>query len=486
MTTTSSAPTTSGRSGTSNVPLASIGLALGVLLSVLDQTIVAIALPAISADLKNFDSISWIVTAYVLASTATGTLYGRLSDRFGRRNTFIVAMTLFTVASALCGQASSMGELIFYRAVQGIGAGALFAIPTIALAELFPERLRGRVIGLLGAIFAIATLGGPLAGGVITDTAGWRWIFYINLPLGILSIVLVAMAVRIPRTDARAGIDILGSALLASAVVAIMLVAEWGGREHSWTSGLVLGLIAASVALFGLFGWWEGRAGNPLLPLSLLTNTVMRIVLPTTVLLGALLYSMVVFLPTYFQAAHGMSPIEAGLALNPCVAAFVAASALSGWRAASTGRYKRYLVAGGGLIVIGFTLFAQIEAGSSYFMVTMYSTIAGIGVGFLLQLLVVVAQNAVEPGLLSAATSAVLSVRGLGMALGVGFFANILVRRLDGKPPTAGNLSATIPDTFVYGVPLAVLLFVLTLAIPRRSASGEQPSAQGKEAEATI
>lgn len=465
----------------SNVPLACVGLGLGVLLSVLDQSIVAIALPQISAELRSFDSMSWIITSYVLASTATAALYGRLSDGFGRRETFIAAMLLFTVASALAGRASSMSELIAYRTLQGIGAGALFVIPTIALAELFPQRLRGRVLGLLGGVFAIATLGGPLTGGVITETLGWRWIFYVNLPLGVSSMVAVALSVRLPRTDPKASIDSVGAALLAGAVVAVMLVAEWGGRTHDWLSGPILGLIATAVALLMAFAWWERRTPAPLLPLQLLGNPVVRIVVPITLLLGALLFSVVSFLPTYFETAHGMSPIAAGLALNPCVAAFVLGSAFSGWRSSATGRYKRYLVAGAALILVGFVLLGQVEASTGYGTITLYSMIAGVGAGLVLQLLVVVAQNAVQPAQLSAASSTVLTIRGVGMTVGVAFFANVLSHHLDGRAPTPDALAITIPESFVYGVPLAALLLLLALVIPRRARQGAEPLGQAEK-----
>lgn len=457
------------RRASSNVPLATVGLGLGVLLSVLDQTTVAVALPRIGAELGGFESVSWVITSYVLVSTATAPLYGRLSDLLGRRETFLAAVLLFTVASALSGRASSMGELVAYRALQGLGAGGLFAIPTIALAELFPQRLRGRVLGLLGGVFALATLGGPLAGGVITETLGWRWIFYVNLPLGVLAIVAVARSVRLPRTDPAARIDVVGAALLAGAMVAMMLVAEWGGRRYDWQSGQILALIAEASALLAAFVWWERRAPAPLVPLPLLGNPVIRVVLPVTLFLGALLYSLVAFLPTYFQTAHGLSPIDAGLALSPCVAAFVLASALSGWRSSATGRYKRYLVAGAALVLVGFVLLGGVTTDSGFGTIILHSTVAGIGVGLLQQLLVVVAQNAVESTQLGAASSTVLAIRGLGMTLGVAFFANILIHRLGGQEPTPDALATAIPETFGYGVPLAVLLLVLTLIIPRRA-----------------
>ncbi|MBX6767134.1 MAG: MFS transporter, partial [Actinomadura rubrobrunea] len=293
--------------GSGHVGLASAGLSLGVLLSVLDQTVVATALPEIAADGGGLSSISWVATAYLLASTATGTLYGRVSDRFGRRATFLAAVGLFTVASALCAVADSLGQLIAFRALQGIGAGGLFVLPSIALSELFPADQRGKVQGYLGAIFAIGSVGGPLVGGVLTDQLSWRWIFYINIPLGVLAILLTATTLRLPTGPHRTRLDLPGSALVVAAVIALMLAVEWGGREYDWDSATILGLLAAAVVLFAAFVWWERRSPSPVLPLRLMAGPVLRIAVPATVLLGALLYGSVFFLPTYFQHAHGMS-----------------------------------------------------------------------------------------------------------------------------------------------------------------------------------
>ncbi|MFF4417736.1 MFS transporter [Streptosporangium sp. NPDC001559] len=219
---------------------------------------------------------------------------------------FVTAVAVFVVGSALCALAQTMAQLIAARALQGVGAGALFVLPAIVLSELYPKRLRGRVQGLTGGVFALASVGGPLAGGAITDTWGWRWIFYANLPLGLLAMALTAFAPRLPRSGGDGRVDLTGAALIAGATVSLLLVAEWGGRSYPWTSGVILGTGGASVVLTALFVWWERRAANPMLPPRLFTDPTLRVVLPATALLGALLGGSVVYLPTYLQVVYGM------------------------------------------------------------------------------------------------------------------------------------------------------------------------------------
>lgn len=474
-------PDQSTGAGQSNVPLAVIGLALGILVSVLDQTVVSIALPNIAADLGGIDQISWVVTAYVLASTATGTLYGRLSDRFSRRGTFLFAMLIFTVASVLCAVADSMGQLIAYRALQGIGAGALFAVPTIALSELVKPESRGRMQGAIGALFAIASLAGPLVGGALTDAAGWRWIFYINLPLGALSMLLVAFALRLPQRTSRPSIDFLGSALLVGGVVALLLTTEWGGRTYAWISGTILGLAAATVLLFALFVFWERRATSPVVPMRLFSNPTVRVVLPATAVLGALLYGSIVFLPTYLQSAFDISATLAGLGINPYMLTFVVASFLSGNRVSATGNARPFLIAGPIAIAAGFGLLSLLDADSSYGMVVLALLVLGVGVGFIMQLLVTVAQNAVGPADLGATSAAILSIRGLGMSLGVAIFGNLLSRELGPGTQAGPAVANAIPDIMVWGIPLALLLLLLTALMPARTIGRQTADADAEQ-----
>ncbi|MFI6599525.1 MDR family MFS transporter [Nonomuraea sp. NPDC050536] len=436
--------------------LATAGLQIGMLLSLMDQTVVAIALPDIVAELGGMDAIGWIVTSYVLASTATGALYGRLSDRFGRRATFITGIAVFMAGSALCGMAQTMGQLIAARALQGVGAGALFVLPTIALSELYPSRLRGRVQGFTGGVFALASVGGPLAGGAITDASSWRWIFYVNLPLGLIALVLAGFALRLPRAGGDGKVDALGAGLIAGAVVSLLLVSS----SAVWAP--------VSAVLAALFVWWERRAAGPLLPPRLFTNHVLRVALPATALLGALLGGSIVYLPTYLQAAYGMGATQAGLALNPYVLTFMIVSFVAGARIGT--RFKPYLVAGSAIVTLGFALLSLLDPGVPYAVLAVEVGVLGAGFGLLMQNLVVVAQNAVPPADLAAASSAAVSIRGLGLSLGVAGFGSLLTQRLHGHPPTPQATAAAIPDALTWGIPAALLLVALMTLLPRAAA----------------
>ncbi|MEV0617390.1 MDR family MFS transporter [Nonomuraea sp. NPDC050404] len=472
--TASGVPSKSG-----NVPLATAGLLIGMLLSVLDQTVVAIALPDIAADLGGMDAIGWVVTSYVLASTATGALYGRLSDRFGRRTVFLAAVAVFVAGSALCGLAQTMPQLIATRTVQGIGAGALFVLPTIALSELYPPRLRSRIQGFTGGVFALASVGGPLAGGAITDAWGWRWIFYINLPLGLLALALVAFALRLPRTGGDGRVDLAGAVLIAGATVSLLLVAEWGGQAYAWNSGMILTLLAALVVLGALFVWRERRAANPLLPLRLFSDPTLRVALPATALLGALLGGSIVYLPTYLQAAYGMGATQAGLALNPYVLTFMAVSSLAGARIGASGRFKPYLIAGSLIAVLGFVLLGLLRPDTPYALLAVVLGVLGVGFGLLMQNLMVVAQNAVSPADLAATTSAAVSVRGLGLSLGVAIFGSLLTRELQGRPPGPQATAAALPDVLFWGAPAALVLVALLALLPQGGSEGQAQAVRG-------
>ncbi|MEV4073893.1 MDR family MFS transporter [Nonomuraea fuscirosea] len=464
----------SSRNG--NVPLATAGLLIGMLLSVLDQTVVAIALPDIAADLGGMDAIGWVVTSYVLASTATGALYGRVSDRFGRRTVFITAVAVFAAGSALCGLAQSMPQLIAARTLQGVGAGGLFVLPTIALSELYPPRLRSRVQGFTGGVFALASVGGPLAGGAITDAWGWRWIFYVNLPLAVLTVALTAYALRLPTPGAHGRADLAGAALLAGAMVSLLLVTEWGGRTYAWTSGTILGLVGALVLLAVLFVRRERRAADPLLPLRLFAHPALRAALPATALLGALLGGSIVYLPTYLQAGYGMGATQAGLALNPYVLPFMAVSSLAGARIGASGRFRPYLMAGAAIAALGFAVLGRLTPGAPYPLFAAGIAVLGVGFGLLMQNLVVVAQNAAPPADLAATTSAVVSVRGLGLSLGVAVFGSLLTRELQVRAPGPAATAAAIPDVLAWGVPAAVVLLGLVALLPRTVRAAKAPS----------
>ncbi|MBB5077813.1 MFS transporter [Nonomuraea endophytica] len=432
--------------------MATAGLLLGMALSVLDQTVVAIALPAIAEDLGGMDAIGWIVTSYVLASTATGALYGRVSDRFGRRTVFLAALAVFAAGSALSGLAQTMPHLIAARTLQGIGAGALFVVPAVALSELYPLHLRGRVQGFTGGVFALAGVGGPLAGGLITDAAGWRWIFYVNLPLAAIGMALVGYALRLPKPGAAGRLDLAGAALIAGTAVSLLLLAES-------PSGVAA---AAFAVLLTLSVWWQRRAPDPMLPPRLFAVPALRVVLPATALLGALLGGSLVYLPTFVQAAYGMGATRAGLALTPYVLTFTAVSFVAGARIGT--RFRPFLLAGASIVVVGFVLLSRLEPGTPYALLAVALGVLGAGFGLLMQNLVVVAQNAVSPADLAATTSATMTARGLGLSLGVAAFGTLLTRALDGS--TQGT-AAAVPEVLTWGIPAAVTLVALLVFLPR-------------------
>ncbi|MER7454112.1 DHA2 family efflux MFS transporter permease subunit [Nocardia beijingensis] len=450
----------------STVPLATAGLMLGALLSVLDQAVVAIALPEIAADLGGTESIGWTVTAYLLATTVTGALYGRLSDRFGRRAIYLSAVGIFVIASALAGASHTLWQLVGARALQGIGGGALFVVPTIAIAELYPVDKRGRMQGLMGAVFAIASVGGPLIGGTITDLAGWRWIFYVNVPLGLAAMAVVALSVRLPRVGGDTRLDYPGAALLTAAVVSLLLVTEWGGRSADWGSPVILGLVALTLVALAVFRWWEPRTPHPILPLRLFADRTLRAALPATFVLGALLAACLVYLPTYLQTAFDIGATAAGLATLPYFLTFVAVAAIAGGRAGASRDFKPYLLTGAVLATAGFWLLSRLGPDTGYAVVALCLIVPGIAFGLMMQNLVVVSQNAVGPADLGVTTSATLALRGLGMSVGVAVLGNLLSRELTGQ----ANVAVAVPEVMVWGVPLAAVLIVLVLALPKTAA----------------
>ncbi|MEW1736867.1 DHA2 family efflux MFS transporter permease subunit [Nocardia beijingensis] len=450
----------------SMVPLATAGLMLGALLSVLDQAVVAIALPEIAADLGGMESIGWTVTAYLLATTVTGALYGRLSDRFGRRAVYLSAVGIFVIASALAGASHTLWQLVGARALQGIGGGALFVVPTIAIAELYPVDKRGRMQGLMGAVFAIASVGGPLIGGTITDLAGWRWIFYVNVPLGLAAMAVVALSLRLPRVGGDTSLDYPGAALLTAAVVSLLLVTEWGGRSADWGSPVILGLVALTLVALAVFRWWEPRTPHPILPLRLFADRTLRAALPATFVLGALLAGSLVYLPTYLQTAFDIGATAAGLATLPYFLTFVAVAAIAGGRAGASRDFKPYLLTGAVLATAGFWLLSRLGPDTGYAVVALCLMVPGIAFGLMMQNLVVVTQNAVGPADLGVTTSATLALRGLGMSVGVAVLGNLLSRELTGQT----NVAVAVPEVMVWGVPLAAVLIVLVLALPKSAA----------------
>jgi EmrB/QacA subfamily drug resistance transporter len=337
------------------------GILLGMLLASLDQTIVATALPRIVGDLGGLTQLSWVVTAYLLASTASVPLYGKISDLYGRKVVYQFAIVSFIVGSALAGAAQSMPMLIFARGVQGLGGGGLIAMAMIVIGDIIPPRERGRYQGYMGAVFATSSVAGPLLGGFFTDHLSWRWIFYINLPLGLVTLLVVALVMNIPIARQERRIDFLGAALLVVSVTSLLLVTVWGGNEFAWTSPEIFGLAFLGLATAGLFLRQETRAPEPILPLALFRDSTFSISSSISFLLGFAMFGSVVFLPLYFQIVTGASATESGLLALPMVAGIMGCSILSGQITTRTGRYKVFPILGGAIATVGLLLLARLD-----------------------------------------------------------------------------------------------------------------------------
>ena len=416
------------------------GLMLGMLLAALDQTIVATALPTIVGDLGGLNHLSWVVTAYLLTSTAVTPLWGKLSDLYGRRGTFQAAIAIFLAGSMLSGLSQNMGELIAFRAIQGLGGGGLLALAMAIVGDLVSPRERGRYQGYFGAVFALASVSGPLLGGYFTEQLSWRWIFYVNLPLGVAALVVTTMVLRIPFRRLRRRIDYLGSVLLVAAVSCVVTATTWGGTTFPWGSAQIIGLAAAAVVLLAVFSAWEARASEPILPLHLFRNPVFTVAVAITLLLGVALFGAVVYLPEYLQVVRGASAIDSGLQLIPLTLGIVVASAGSGWLISRIGRYKVFPIVGATLLTIGFWLLTHIQLGTSTRVLSAWMLVVGLGIGFIMQVAVLAVQNAVAYQDLGTATSATVFFRLLGGSLGTALFGAVLLNQLQ------RNLAVLLPS----------------------------------------
>jgi EmrB/QacA subfamily drug resistance transporter len=413
-----------------NVRVVFGGLMLVLLLAALDQTIVATALPTIVSDLGGLNQLAWVTSAFLLAQTAVTPVYGKLGDLYGRKRILQSAIVLFLVGSALCGQANSMTELIAFRAVQGLGAGGLVVLIQAVIGDIVAPRDRGRYQGLFGAVFGIASVGGPLLGGLIVQAVSWRWIFYVNLPIGLAA--LFVLGATLPATGPRGkpAIDYVGASLLAAGLSAIVLVASLGGTTWAWGSTEVIVVGALGIALMGAFAVAESRAREPVLPLELLRDRLFVVCGTLSFIVGFALFGSVTFLPLYFQTVDAASPTGAGLRLVPMIGGLLIMSILSGQLISRTGRYKVFPVMGTALMAIGLVLLSRLDVGTSVLIASAYLLVLGLGLGAVMQVLVLAVQNAVDYSMLGAATSAVTLARGMGGSLGTAVFGSIFISQL--------------------------------------------------------
>ncbi len=426
-------------------------LMLVLLLAALDQTIVSTALPTIVGELGGIEHLSWVVTAYLLASTIVGPIYGKLGDLYGRRIVLQVAIVVFLVGSALCGLAQDMGQLIAFRAVQGLGGGGLIVTTIATIGYIVPPRERCKYQGFFGAVFGVSTVIGPLLGGFFVDHLSWRWIFYINIPLGILALGVIAAAFH-PRA-VRVGhrIDYLGAALLAGGLSAIVLFTSLGGTTWPWGSPQIVALAVAGVVLLVGFVLVERRAAEPIVPLTLFRNRIFTVTSAIGFVVGFALFGAVTFLPLYLQIVKGHGPTQAGLLLTPMMAGVLVTSIASGQLITRLGRYKPFPIAGTALMTLAMALLTGIGVTMPTWQTELYMLVLGLGLGMTMQVLVLAAQNAVPYELLGVATSGSTLFRQVGGSVGVAIFGAIFANRLaselaDALPPGTTPPEAVSPE----------------------------------------
>jgi EmrB/QacA subfamily drug resistance transporter len=423
-------PPQAGPSAKPNVRLVFTGLLLVMFLAALDQTIVATALPTIVGDLGGLNHISWVVTAYLLAQTVVTPLYGKLGDQFGRKIVLQSALCLFLLGSALCGLSKSLDELIAFRALQGLGGGGLLVSAQAAIGDVVPPRERGRYTGLFGAVFGLASVAGPLLGGFLTSDLSWQWIFYVNLPLGVFALFVLAATLPSASERVHHRIDYLGIVLLALGLSGIVLAASLGGSTYAWGSSTIVGMWIAGVVFLAAFVLCERHAAEPVLPLRLLRNRVFSVTGAVGFVVGFALFGAVTYLPLFLQVVKSASPTGSGLQLVPLMGGLLVTSIASGQVITRSGHYKPFPIVGTAVMALGLYLLSTMDASTSTGVIFVFMFVLGLGLGMVMQVLVLAVQNAVDYLDLGVATSGATLFRSIGGSLGVATLGAIFSNRL--------------------------------------------------------
>ena len=495
------------------------GLMLGMLLAALDQTVVSVAMPTIVGKLHGLNHYTWVTISYVLASTVSLPLWGKLGDMYGRKQFFQLSILLFLIGSALCGLSQTYLELVGFRALQGIGSGGLMVGSMAIIGDIVPPRERGRYQGYIGSVFAVSTIAGPLVGGLIVDNFSWRWIFYVNLPVGIVALFVVGAVLHLPKHRIQHQIDLLGFFLLGLGASALTIALMLGGTSYAWGSNMIVGLFVAGAVLCGLFVLQERRAPEPMIPLYLFRNGIFNAASASGFIVGLAMFGSMIYLPMYMQFVHGVGAVSSGLRLLPFMVTMLTMSIFSGRTISRRGRYKIFPVAGMAVTTVGIYLLSTLNAGSSYARLALFIAILGLGMGMVMQVLVLAVQNAVEYKDLGVATSSSTFFRSMGSVFGLSIFGAIfahrfnyllprlmtrqelidlksrhlsvqqltpkIIKTLVGRDHLIQVFAHSIHSVFIWGVPFAIAGFVITLflrEIPlRERAKAAAPEARQEE-----
>ncbi len=478
-------------------------LMLAMLLAALDQTIVATALPRIASDLHGLNKLSWVATAYLLTSAISTPLYGKIGDLYGRKKIFQISIIIFLAGSALSGLSQNMDQLVFFRALQGLGAGGLISLVLAIIGDVVPPRQRGRYQGYFGAVFGVASIAGPLLGGFLANAntllgvSGWRWIFYINVPLGVLALIAIATRLHLPKFVTEHQIDYRGATLLSLSAGALIFVSVWAGITYAWGSWQILSLLIGGLLVGILFVLNERRAKEPIMPISLFKSSIFSVSVILSLLTGVVMFATILYIPEYQQIVRGYSPIKSGLMLFPMVFGIFTASIGSGRLITRWGHYRPFPIIGGVFIILGLWLFSGLSLSTTQLTLSIWMVVLGLGIGMFMQVPVLAVQNSVPFKQMGAGTSSVSFARSIGSSFGGAVFGTILISRLNSHlrillPQYGGKISAAsiaggtkgiahVPlaiqekiygafvlafhDLFIYAIPVAAITLIFAFLL---------------------